>query len=138
MDHFGIGAALRGSALVYFQSARKTGRTVSLVESVKDEDRIIFTNSREADRVKRLCEEAGKSVECVVVNPTTPYDAFNLGTAQGRTIFDHTWVEQFYLLSIERCERDIDNLQKNLSGYGEPHRETRRRAEELAKWDWMR
>jgi hypothetical protein len=49
-------------------------------------------------------------------------------------LFDHGWVEQFYLAAIERAQRDIDHFQQQASGYGEAHRETRRRAEMLAAW----
>lgn len=128
MDHFGIGAAINGAALTYFQAARRTGRTVSLIESVKNEDRIIFADKKEADRVKRLCNEAGKQVDCIVIDPSNQGNSFKYGTSQGRTLFDHSWVELFYLLSIERCQRELDYLQKSLSGYGEDHRETKRRA----------
>lgn len=134
MDHFGIGAAIRSAALMYTQSARRTGRTTSLVESVKDGDRICFSDSREAERVRRLCIERGVKVECIVIDPKTPERLFERGTSQGRTLFDHSWVEQYYLASIERAQADIDHLEKQSSGYGETHRETRRRAEELAKW----
>lgn len=63
MDSFGIGAALKGAALIYFQASRRTGRTTSLVESLKDGDRVIFTNSNEADRVKRICYELGIKIK---------------------------------------------------------------------------
>lgn len=134
MDHFGIGAAVRGAAIIYMQSARQTGRTTSLVESVKDGDRIIFGDGREAKRVERLCKERGVKVECVVVSPKEPEGVFDRGTPQGRTIFDHSWVEQYYLNAIEQAQGDIDRLERQASGYGEAHRETRRRAEEIAKW----
>lgn len=134
MDHFGIGAAMRGMALTYFQSARRTGRTTSLVESVKDGDRIVFADSREAERVLRLCLERGVKVECIVSDPKTPQRLFERGTPQGRTIFDHSWVEQYYLDILEGHEKELDHLTTQLSGYGEAHRETKRRAEELAKW----
>ena len=49
MDHFGIGAAMRGMFLNYMHSARRSGRTTSLVESVKDGDRIVFAERREAE-----------------------------------------------------------------------------------------
>lgn len=134
MDHFGIGAAIRGAANIYFQSARQTGRTTSLVESVKDGDRIVFTNEREAERVRRLCLERGVTVECVVIKPMEPERVFNRGTPGGRTIFDHSWVEQFYMLAIDNAAQAIDRLERQSSGYGEAHRETRRKAEEVAKW----
>ena len=120
--------------MIYMQSARRTGRTTSLVESVKDGDRICFAGSREADRVRRLCLDRGVNVECIVIDPKQPERVFDRGTPQGRTIFDHSWVEQYYLNAIERACAEIDRLQQQASGYGEAHRETRRRAEEMAKW----
>ena len=134
MDHFGIGAAIQGIASVYFRSARQTGRTTSLVESVKDGDRIIFANGKEAERVRRLCLERGVTVECIVVEPKTPERVFERGTPEGRTIFDHSWVEQRYLFVLDCAQQEIDHLEREASGYGEAHRETKRRAEELAKW----
>lgn len=134
MDHFGIGQAIRGVAMIYFRSSRQTGRTLSLIESVKDGDCVCFTNSREAERVKRMCKERGVVIDTIVVNPKEPHGVFERGTAQGRMIFDHTWIEEYYLDAIGRAEKYIDSLQEQLSGYGEPHRETKRRAEEISKW----
>ena len=134
MDHFGIGAAIKGAVNIYFRSTRRTGKTISMINSLKDGDRVIFANSKEADRVKRLFKEAGKDVECITVNPRETERLLGRGTIQGRTIFDHTWVEEFYLSAIERCEKDIDYLQCELSGSGEPHRETQRKMDEMAKW----
>ena len=134
MDHFGIGAAMQGMARMYFQSARRTGRTTSLVESVKDGDRIVFADSKEAERVRRLLMERGVKVECLVVQPKTPERVFERGTPEGRTIFDHTWVEQMYLQVLERTQQEIDQLERQSSGFGEAHCETKRRTEELAKW----
>ncbi len=135
MDYFGTGSAFKGMARVYFQSARKTGRTVSMLDHLKDGDRIVFSNAREADRVRRLFKEDKKDVICIVVDPKTPERLFEYGTNQGRTIFNHTWVEEYYFSAIERCEKDIDYFQNELSGWGEPHRETRRKHEEMIKWN---
>jgi len=135
MDHYGIGAALKGAVSVYFHSARRTGRTTSLVESVKDGDRIVFADEREANRVRRLCLDRGVNVECVVVDPRRPEGVFERGTPEGRSIFDHSWVEQQYVYRLESVRLDIDHLERQTSGYGEAHRETRRQAEEVAKWN---
>lgn len=134
MDHFGIGAGVIGAANVYFQGARRTGRTTVLVESVKDGDRIVFTNAREADRVGRLLKERGVDVQCLVIDPATPQRVFEYGTSAGRTIFDHSWVEQHYLIAINEASSRLDHFEREVSGYGEAHRDTRRRAEEIAKW----
>lgn len=134
MDHFGIGAALQAMASIYFRQSRLTGRTTSLVESVKDGDRIVFANSHEAERVRRLCREREVDVTCMVVDPSTPERLFEVGTSEGRTIFDHGWVEQHYINAIEAARSQIDHLERQSSGYGEAHRETKRRAMELIRW----
>ncbi|MGC0225132.1 hypothetical protein [Pseudooceanicola nitratireducens] len=136
MDHFGIGSGVAGSANVYFQSARRTGRTASLVDSLKVGDRVVFLSEREGRRVQSLCKERGVEIEVIVSDPKDPSRLYGRGSPSGseRTIFDHGWVEQFYLDAIERARRDIDHLQQELSGRGEAHRATQRQAEEFAKW----
>ncbi len=136
MDFFGIGQAMRGMALTYSQSSRATGRTVSMVDSVKDGDRICSTNMREAERVKRLCRERGVKVDCIVIPTHAPEKIFEHGTSIGRTIFDHSWVEDYYLKMIDRANNDIVQLQQQSSGFGEAHRETRRKAIEMGKWQF--
>jgi hypothetical protein len=134
MDHYGIGAAMQGFARIYSQTARRSGRTTSLVESVKDGDRIGFADAKEAERVRRLCLDRGVKVDCVVIPPRNPGRVFDRGTPEGRTIFDHAWVEQYYQMAIERAGREIDELQREASGFGEAHRKTHRAAIEFAKW----
>lgn len=134
MDHFGIGQAMQGMAHVYCQSARRTGRTTSMMESLKNGDRVVFVDSREADRVRKLCRERGLEVECFVLPVGRPERLFERGTSQGRTLFDHTWVEQYYMAALERCLRDIDYFQQQTSGWDTAHIETQRQAEEMAKW----
>jgi hypothetical protein len=133
-DMFGIGQAIRGAALVYFTSSRGSGRTISMVESVKDGDRLVFATAKEARRVDRLCKERNVRVECVVVPPSNPQEVMGRGTAQGRTIFDHSWIEQYYLAGIDRLGKDISYLEEQCSGEGEARRATRRCAAEAFKW----
>jgi hypothetical protein len=134
MDHFGIGAAMIAMAMNYGHCARRSGRTTSLVESVKNGDRIVFANAHEAKRVERLCLDRGVTVDCIVLSPGSVGRIFERGTSKGRTIFDHSWVEQFYKEVIDNAAETIDRLERETSGVGEAHRETRRRVEELAKW----
>lgn len=136
MDHFGIGAAMQAAAEIYTHSARRTGRTTSLVESVKDGDRIVFSCARESARVQRLCAERGVKVDCIVIDPETPRKIFEFGTPQGRTIFDHSWVESRYIMAISKTMQEIDYLEREASGYGEAHRKTARKAEEIARWQF--
>lgn len=134
-DHFGIGTAILGASRIYMLSARGTGRTTSLVESVKDGDRIIFATRKESERVSRLLKERGLNVDCVAYGPDRAYGLFrDLNTSEGRTIFDHTWVEQFFERAIQDAQRQIESFQKELSGFGTAHYETRRKAAEIFKW----
>lgn len=134
MDHFGIGAAMLSMTSTYSFTARRTGRTLSLVESVKDGDRLVFADQREAKRVEILCRDRGVKVDCIVIPPKELHRLGERGTSEGRTIFDHSWVEQFYFAAIEQAQGAIDHWQRETSGYGAPHRETRRKAEELGRW----
>jgi len=133
MDIFGIGAAMRGVMGVYFTGARQTGRTTAMIEAVNDGDRIIFADSKEAARVERLLLHRGKSVTCLTISPRDSR-FFNIGTGQGRTIFDHSWVEHYYLNAIDTAGKEIDHFQGQLSGFGEAHYETQSKAREISKW----
>ena len=136
MDQFGIGQAIDGAARIYFRSARQTGRTSALVESLKTGDRVVFANQQEAERVKRLCREREIDIETIVVDPKEPQRIFDRGSVggDGRCVFDHSWVEQYYLNAISTVQKDIDRFQRETSGYGMAHIETRMKAQEMAKW----
>lgn len=121
MDHFGIGNALRGVANAYFQGARRTGRTTSLIDSLKDGDRVCFASHPAAGDFKRKIRDLNGTITLAVVNPKEPDRLFNHGPSKGRTIFDHTWVEQYYMAAIERATREIDDLQKYASLPSEDH-----------------
>jgi hypothetical protein len=134
MDHFGIGQAMRGMARVFFQSARQTGRTTSLIESLKDGDRVVFANLKTATDFQRLCNKRKLAVDCVVIPPRDPGQIKRFPPSDGRTVFDHTWVEIYYEGAIENAGDDIDHLQRETSGVGTAHLETRHAAQQLVKW----
>lgn len=133
MDSFGIGAGVKGAVEIYFRGARRTGRTTALVESVKNGDCICFLPEHriEAERVQRLCRERGVEVKCITLDPQEPTLR---ETAKGRMIFDHSWIEKYYRLAIQRAEDDIAYLEREMSGYGAEHRETKLKAAEMSKW----
>lgn len=136
-DQFGIGNAMYGMALTYFQAARGTGRTVSLVASVQSGDRIVFTNNREADRVRRLLHDAGKTdVDCIAVEPRPDCldHLFSRGPSRGRTVFDHSWVEKWYLRAIRNTQVELQNLANDVSNRGMPPIVSERARQERQKW----
>lgn len=111
MDHFGIGNAVRSLFRAYQQASRGSGRTTSLLNSVGHDDRIVVATAREADRLLRECQHRGLTTTVIVVSPKSPERLLYLRPVQGRTLFEHTWVEDFYQESIERAVRGIDELQ---------------------------
>jgi hypothetical protein len=136
MDHFGIGSGVHGAAAVYMCSARRTGRTTSLLESLKPGDRVCYSTQEAARELeRRIRERRLEGVTVIVRDPQRAPDIFTRsGPSKGRTLFDHSWVEQYYLRAIEQCMRDIDHLQRESSGFGTPHIETRLQADELSRW----
>jgi hypothetical protein len=135
MDMFGIGAAIKGCVSVYFQSARATGRTTLLLESVQAGDRVVFRNDREAFRFNQALRDMGKTnITCTVVKPERPGDIFSIPTSKGRTVFDHMWLQDFYECRIDQINQEIDHYQRESSGYGAAHIKTKIAAESICKW----
>lgn len=136
MDHFGIGIALRGMLSAYRAAARRSGRTTSLVDSVKNGDRIVFAAHNEARHVEGLLRERKIEVKCVVVDPHSPYKILEHGSLSddGRTIFDHHWLEQFYAIELDHAIEMVDRFERETSGHGAVHRETARQLWEASRW----
>lgn len=128
MDHFGIGNAVVALLQVHQNAARQTGRTTSLIESLHDGDRVVVLTGQERRRIEQLLAERKLDVKVIVVDPREPRDIFKHSTSRGRTLFEHTWVEAFYLQRISDAQHDLDRLQRESSGFGTAHLETQRRA----------
>lgn len=134
MDNFGIGNSVVDAATAAFITARKTGRTTRLVASAKNGDRIVFTNQKEANRVNRLCDDRGVNVECIVLHPRQPERLFDRGRSDGRTIFDHSWVEEYYRLAIDSARTDVDRFERAVSSHEDERRMTESQAKEMRRW----
>lgn len=134
MDLFGIGAAIRGAAAIYFRAARSTGRTTSLVNSVKNGDRVVFIDATHAREFQRLCRDRGGQVDCIVVPASQPKEVFRNGPARERLILDHCWIEAFYMQAIEQAMHEVDAIEREGSGNGEAARKSEQLSREFAKW----
>lgn len=128
MDHFGFGNALQGAANTVIQQSRRTGRTTSLVESLRDGDRVVCLNDQQAREMRRLCQHRDLKIDVIVIHPDVAGNIFERPTSEGRTLFDHCWVEQYYLNALEGARERIDHMQRETSGYGTAHIETREAA----------
>lgn len=67
MDQFGIGAAVLGAAEVYFMSARRSGRSTFLVNSLNEGDLVVCASRGEAEHLRRLCRDVCKKVDCIYI-----------------------------------------------------------------------
>jgi len=134
MDYFGIGSALKGSALIYFRSAIQSGRTTSLIESLKDGDRVICLNAESADFLRRRCKEKNIHVECVGIDHRDIERLSHLKRSHGRTVFDHDWLEKYYLYKLECAANAIDRFENELSHRKDEHEENTYRDIALYKW----
>lgn len=136
MDHFGIGAGINAALEIYFAASRGTGRTTSLVDSVKSGDRVVFVSGNQARDFERLCKERGIEVEATICDPSRPDRLFGRGSVpgDGRLIFDHVWLESYYRHAVAEVAIRIDKMQREAGGYGVAHRETARAAREVARF----
>ena len=129
MDLFGIGEAMKALVIVYYNTARQTGRTTHMLKYLKDGDRICFADRREADRVRRICKDLSLDVKCIVINPSKLHGLHNLPRSTGRTIFDHSWVERFYIDAISHAGNTMTSFEERFSGRPQDDAEKFRRAE---------
>ncbi len=136
MDFFGIGQMVTAVVEVAFRSGRQTGRTTTLVESLKDGDRVICPNSSVVRHVEKLCKQRGLDVQVLLIPPGDAHKVLEYGTAQGRCLFEHTWVEEYYRQAISRASNEISHLQASATGYDYRHIETRERYAQACKWDF--
>lgn len=128
MDFFGIGQALTGCLEIYFRSARMTGRTTNLIESVKDGDMVVFSTHKDRVIFVRELNARGLSCATMVCDPVDINGIFKVATSKGRTIFDHRFVEEFYTNSLNSAISTLERVQIESSGYGEAHLKTKEQA----------
>lgn len=140
MDFFGIGNAMTAMVRVYTQSARRSGRTTSLLAALKNGDRVICLTLEDARRLKRECRERNINVKCGYHSPEHPVRLSCYKRSAGRTIFDHRWVEDYYQRAMDNASTDIDSLERMLSGHNDPSvsRETKHAEIEASRWGYYR
>lgn len=131
MDMFGMGNSIKTLFEFAMTQARRTGRTTLMIENLKDGDRVIFLCEREAQRVKRLASLRGVNIETQTVPVKDVLTLFEQGTAEGRVVFDHTWLEEYYRQVLERETKYLDHLSRQLGGYGMAHVETKEKMTRL-------
>lgn len=137
MDFFGIGAMLKGAMRIATHAARGTGRTTSLLENIKDGDRVVFEHPLAARDFDLECKKRGLKVEVLSVSTKSPQTLFQCAplTGKGRLIFDHSWVEAYHMQSLEYSIKEIAQMEFEFSGRDAQDRKTHYNSFQQAKWD---
>lgn len=118
MDEYGIGSAASMGLHLYEASSRGTGRTTRMVERLRDDDQVVCRSAKEAERIRRLLKDAGKSTKVVSVQHASDlYDRTQ--RAKGRTYFDHDWVHQYFVDAVKDAEDNLRRHADRLSGRAE-------------------
>lgn len=141
MDFFNIGSVLLTSLAAYTHTARQTGRTTRLINSLKDGDRVLVGSDSEQRHLTDLVKRRGLNVEIRHMRADRhPSWAVENGMSMsaGRTYFEHTLVEQFYRDAITRTAAEILDVEIHLSKWSERHEETRDEAARMAALQKLR
>lgn len=115
-DQFGISVAMEAAAQIVIQTSRQTGRTLRMVDGLRDGDHVIFADGRERLRVERLCIERGITIRTFVRDPNCEFSFEPIGASVGRTCFDHSWIEQYFLHEIKTAGARLDRFEREMSG----------------------
>ncbi len=134
MDDFGIGAAALACFNAVSMAMRRTGRTTRMLQSLGEHDRVVFRTLSEARYAQDSARREGKDLKFVVCDPKNIPALFDKGTPQGKTHFDHMWLEDYYRNAIDDSAKGIRQLQDELSGYGKPHKKTKESAEMISRF----
>lgn len=118
MDIFGIGASLRGALNNYFTGARGTGRTQSLLALVRDGDRVVFRNRREADDFQKEARRKDKLIVATVSDPTKGLHRLmeQISGHRCTTYYDHMWLQDYYVMVLDLTEGDLRNFTTSIRG----------------------
>ena len=86
-----------------------------MIAAAHDDDLIVCRHAKEAERVRRLMKEAGKSTRVTAIEH---HDELHTRIAQrpkGRVVFDHDWVHQFFVDAVKSAEDDLRRMADSMS-----------------------
>lgn len=117
MIDYGMGAATRAAMDMFNMGCRQTGRTLRMCENANPGDRIVAHDERAKRYIERILRDIAKeNVEVVAIPVSLHGDHLaRLRPASGRLMFDHNWVEQFYMARIGNAQADIRRIAEAFS-----------------------
>lgn len=138
-DFFGISDGVIGAVNILMRAGRGVGRTKSLIENLKSGDRVVCHDPQETKRISNILRQEGIDDVTVITCTGDKLDRLREHPRpEGRLIFDHTWVERFYLDRIADAQREFEFIQNEFSGPEEKSDPTTFKQREVAKWQEFR
>lgn len=135
IDH-GISAAIKTAVRTFEIFSRRTGRTSAMIAAIRPGDRIITATQEEQRRIRRILKLAGK--EDIEVSFSDPREdpLRRRGTnPNGATVFDHLYIEGWWLAAIERADRELRSAEAALSSAPPPPELISEVADRYLDWD---
>lgn len=117
-DLYGIGNMLQTVLNIYFLGMRHNGKTTKMLKSLNKEDIVVFDNSGIAKLTQKYARELEIDIQYIVIDPWKPEQiGEKLGgrPRHGKIVFDHNFVEKFYIVAVERAKNDLSFLTKTFS-----------------------
>lgn len=120
-DFFGIGRTLKAALNMYFLGMARSGRTTKMIMSLKPDDLVVFSTNEMGKFTQRRARDMGVDLQYICVSPG------NIGQLSQkmvgrprpqRLIFDHGFVEQYYIFAVDRAEKDLHEITKSFSRSG--------------------
>lgn len=107
MDQYGIGSAMQAMQAMYVNTARRAGRTTSMLQQLKDGDRVICSSQSAQRDIKNRAQKMGLKIECIHLSDF--HDMATMPPTKGMVYLDHTMVERLYEVSILCAQNEIDS-----------------------------
>lgn len=110
MKLYNIPEGVRSSIEVFFNCSRGTGRTTSMLKSLKIGDTVVFLTHEEARRVYNQCRSVGIQLLCLVAGVEEVDKIIRHSRHCDTLVLDHRWVEEYYKHAIEIATKDLEVL----------------------------
>lgn len=94
----------------YARSARQSGRTTRMIETLGATDVVVVLTERDAQTMRRMIRAAGKSNRVIACPPNPIALAEKRNGSEARHVPDHIWVEDYYAASLDRASADLNGL----------------------------
>lgn len=112
-DIFGIGRTLKTMLNIYFLGMARSGRTTQMIMSLKANDLVVFSTNDMGKFTQRRARDMGVDLQYICISPRNIGELSQKMAGRPRPrrlIFDHAFVEQYYIVAFERAEKDLHEI----------------------------